>query len=349
MKALAVALLALACTVSAGSQEKPRPFKTVEIAPISPDASKCGSKWNLGFPRGLNGWMDDDHVVSSRDYYCPDRSSHYKNATAIFIVDMNGVSNSVVTYNAYEIRVSSRNTLLVEHSEGLKVSNGALVAPPATVDILDGSLRTQQTLPCPKGEGYCRIVVPDQPDAKADFALCFDTPQVFDCDLYRGNPASKVSEIRTVDPPIGSALGPFPITVLPGKPLGLRFDPKAWKVTQSDFWYFNEQSVLMRRDSSGSISPVSKEKWVPNLSSCDGQLSASEPRRFFGFCSGAHFYTDGDLDAIFGFSRIAVFDVESREMLLRIDGPAYTTALMSPSGKTVAVAHGNTIRLYRVN
>jgi hypothetical protein len=59
-------------------------------------------------------------------------------------------------------------------------------------------------------------------------------------------------------------------------------------------------------------------------------------------------YTDGDLDSIFGFSRIAVFDVETRHMLLRIDGPAYTTALMSPSGKTVAVAHGNTIRLYKV-
>jgi hypothetical protein len=66
-------------------------------------------------------------------------------------------------------------------------------------------------------------------------------------------------------------------------------------------------------------------------------------------CIGTHFYTDGELDFIFGYSRIALFDVPSRRILARIDGRAYTWAALSPDGNLVAVLHGEKINFYRVN
>jgi hypothetical protein len=49
------------------------------------------------------------------------------------------------------------------------------------------------------------------------------------------------------------------------------------------------------------------------------------------------------------FSATALFDVASRQILARIDGPAYTSAILSPSGKLIAVEHEEKIRLYLVD
>ena len=46
-------------------------------------------------------------------------------------------------------------------------------------------------------------------------------------------------------------------------------------------------------------------------------------------------------------ANIALFDVASRQILA--SGPAYTSAVLSPSGKLVAVEHERKIRLYRVD
>jgi hypothetical protein len=73
------------------------------------------------------------------------------------------------------------------------------------------------------------------------------------------------------------------------------------------------------------------------------------PRRFLATCIGAHVFTDGDLDRIFGYSRIAPFDFASLRILARIDGRAYTCAARSPEDKLVAVLHDGKVSFYRVN
>ena len=55
------------------------------------------------------------------------------------------------------------------------------------------------------------------------------------------------------------------------------------------------------------------------------------------------------LDALFGYSWIALFDVRTRKILARIDGPIYVTAFLSPSGKIIAVRKGDKVKLYRVD
>jgi len=54
-------------------------------------------------------------------------------------------------------------------------------------------------------------------------------------------------------------------------------------------------------------------------------------------------------DAIFGFSRVVLFDVSTKTVIKRIDGPAYVSAALSPSGKRVAILKGGKVRLYEVD
>ncbi len=122
-----------------------------------------------------------------------------------------------------------------------------------------------------------------------------------------------------------------------------------WKVSHTELWYFDDNGLLTSLNSENSGRPVSTEQWRPKESICVGELSVLGPRRFLAACVGAHFCTDQDLDGVFGYSRIALFDVESRHILARIDGPAYTSAALSPLGKQISVLHGSKIHLYHVN
>jgi hypothetical protein len=54
-------------------------------------------------------------------------------------------------------------------------------------------------------------------------------------------------------------------------------------------------------------------------------------------------------DAIFGFSRVVLFEVSSGHLVMRIDGPAFTSAALSPYGKRVATLRGSKVRLYEVD
>lgn len=119
-----------------------------------------------------------------------------------------------------------------------------------------------------------------------------------------------------------------------------------WKVTESDSWYFDPHGILT---SLKSGAPVTQERWTPEGCYCTGELSVSKPRRFLATCIGTHFYTDGDLDSIFGYSRIALFDVDSRRMVWHINGPPYISTALSPSGKQIAIEHLGEVSLYRVD
>jgi hypothetical protein len=71
--------------------------------------------------------------------------------------------------------------------------------------------------------------------------------------------------------------------------------------------------------------------------------------RFLAVCVGAHVYRDGMLDGDFGYSRVALFDIDTKRLIDRINGPAYTYAALSPDGKLIALEHLGTIKLYRAN
>jgi hypothetical protein len=126
----------------------------------------------------------------------------------------------------------------------------------------------------------------------------------------------------------------------------------AWCLDGRVLWYFDQHGTLTTIDANHVSTPVLSKQWVPKDSNCTGEVSTDKPQRFLASCVGAHFFSDGELDAIFGYSRIALFDVASKRILLRIDGPAFTSATVSPDGRKIATIHRGrkiTLRLYDVN
>lgn len=205
------------------------------------------------------------------------------------------------------------------------------------VSLVDWSLRVDQILECPPGTKACAIFVSPATTSGSDFALCSNVAPAEICDFYRGNPALRISEDR------------FSLRAIAANPYDQPPALRGWRVGQSETWYFDDHGRLAARDSKGGGRLVSSEHWTPDYSDCTGELSAHAPHRFLAVCLGAHFYTDGALDNLFGYSRIALFDVASQSILAHINGPAYTWAALSPSGKLIAVLHGDRIRLYRVD
>ena len=200
---------------------------------------------------------------------------------------------------------------------------------------MGADLRTPQTIQCPNNK-RCRIFPSPPGWTESDFAICSEQ-----CDMYKGMPAVHVS---TQPGSVSVANGavqkdPYPNVAISENLPTSPSSPTAWRVSDSDVWYFDVHGGLTRSSASGSTTPVSAEQWTPKSSNCTGEVSASMPKRFLATCVGAHFYTDGDLDAIFGYSRIALFDVTRRQLLVRIDGPAYTSAALSPNGRRIATIH----------
>jgi hypothetical protein len=97
----------------------------------------------------------------------------------------------------------------------------------------------------------------------------------------------------------------------------------------------------------GNSSLVNPTNFVgDNGGNCNGQLSEAQPRRFLATCVGTHWYSDGMLDNIFGFSRSVLFDVTTKSIIGRFDGSAFISAALSPSGRKIAILKGQKVRLY---
>ncbi len=149
------------------------------------------------------------------------------------------------------------------------------------VDIMGPDLRTLQTIKCPNEKTRCALFVPPLSTADSDFAICSLTTFVEDCSFYKGLPAIQISDqVPRVAVENGVARSPYPRPTLP---LGIQASwssRSAWKVNQSEIWYFDKYGVLTSLGSNGSTGPVSAEQWTPKESNCAGDLSVPNRAAF---------------------------------------------------------------------
>ncbi len=211
-------------------------------------------------------------------------------------------------------------------------------------------LQPRQSISCPIAQQRCAIYVPATFNADSDFSVCSVSADLEECRFYRGFPAREIpNPAASIALASGIPHTPYQELPYPGTGNISPQDRSAWKVSSSEIWYFDSENILTSRESGGAAAPVVTEEWTPRGSNCTGELSVSEPHRFLATCIGAHIYTDGELDGLFGYSRIAIFDTASRRILARINGRASTWAALSPQGKQVAVLHDGKVSFYRVS
>lgn len=335
MKFKFLILLFVAYTLPTFGAERPKPFQVIRLDALKPDPQGCDVKWRTFVNQMV--WTDDDHVAVWLIYFCDSRGAKDQKApTEIAIFDTTGHSHSVWSGFTFGFLPGPSGTLMVgQRSE---------------VDLLGQDLRNQQTLKCPREDAACSIFVPKRAPSNSDFALCSYTRTAEGCDYYQGLPSKMVLQRElNAAPSNGIPVDPYELENLQTANPTLPNNRHAWNVGSSERWYFDDHGRLTSLDSKRQAVPVSAEKWTPDSGNCTGDLSVAKPFRFLATCVGAHVYTDGEFDALFGYSRIALFEVASRQILARIDGPAYTSASLSPSGKLIAVEHEGKIRLYRVD
>ena len=287
-------LLVLFCSPSCA--ESPKVFQAIRLDAFRPDPRGCAVKWTTYENQMV--WVDNDHLATWLVYFCftPD-SKDRKSRTELAIFDLKGNPHSSSSWTGFGFGFlpGPSGTLLIGHTDH--------------AEILDSKLRTQETLKCPVEDVPCAIFAPPLQSVSSEFALCSYTTVAENCAFYRGFPSEKLSEKKLKEVPSrGLPIDPYTGMASSSAPTSL-YGRTGWKVSASEFWYFDYHGRLTRTDSGEPPMPVSVAKWTPNDSSCTGELSDSEPRRFLATCVGAHVYTDGELDALFGYSRIALFDV----------------------------------------
>jgi hypothetical protein len=298
---------------------------------------KCEQGWLAVWGRGLF-WIDEEHIATSQTYVCRSPGSRPAYSTELSVLDMNAaVSNRSRGIDSISrIRSGLPGSLLVTEGD--------------FVNVLDNRLQVKQTLPCPIQGKPCVIYRSNSTDSDSDFVICSISKNENDCGFYRGLPYQKVSESKIVKASSKFvADDPYQDLAISGGSVPPH-QGSVWKIASSELWYFDLFGTLSAIDSRGVTSRIAPENWENwrGESGCHGDLSSSEPRRFLVTCGGVYFYTDGDLDSIFGYAKIAVFDVSTRRLLARFSGRANTTAALSNSGKVVAIAHKKELRLYRV-
>ncbi len=116
-----------------------------------------------------------------------------------------------------------------------------------------------------------------------------------------------------------------------------RASSSSWRVSQSENWLF-KGGHLTRIGADGKSSLVSPTDFVGDQGGgCGGELSEELPRRFLATCVGTHWYSDGMFDSIFGFSHVVLFDVSTGNIIGQVDGSAYISSALSPSGREIAI------------
>lgn len=318
------------------SAEAPRPFKTIDLNRARITAQGCENKWKDWLTRVI--WLDEQHfAVALWAAGCPSDSPSGGSTIVVAVFDMAG-----------SLQGSIHRDDLTTFAKGPR---GTLVGSSwRNAEIFGADLKVEQIFDCPANSEPCGISLAPgdgQRDGPSDgsreglgseFALCSGVSGHQLCDYYRGRPAMKVSSANdtaseATDPYTGLAVSGF---------------RAAWQVSAAETWTF-KGGTLTRIGADGASSAVSAENFVgTNGGGCDGQMSGSEPRRFLAVCRGAHWYSDGMFDSIFGFSRVVLFEVPSGRQITRLDGPVAVNAELSPSGKSLAVVRGSKIRLYDV-
>lgn len=328
-------ILLLAYALPALGAEKPKAFASVDLGATATDAGTCSVKWRTSVNRLF--WVDQNHLAVQRLQYCSsEEPKSRKSSVEVLLVETNGHVGSIRRDEMFGPLRGPNGTLLIGRG--------------SQVDLFGLDLRSRQSLHCPITDKRCALYVPTLLNADSDFALCSLSADVENCGFYRGSPAEEMPQ-HAMNFAIANGIPhtPYETVPYPGTAERSPQDRSTWKVNPSEIWYFDNKDVLTSLGLNGTPSPVATESWTPEGSNCTGELSTSEPHRFLATCIGTHFYTDGDLDGILGYSRIALFDVSSRRTLARIDGRAYTWAALSPDGNLIAVLHGDKVNFYRVN
>jgi hypothetical protein len=303
--------------------QTPTPLKTIDLNKVKFQGAQCPSKWQDGYSQLI--WVDDQHfAVFLLSDECSDTVANPKPGAKVAVFDSTG------------------STLAASHRDDfISIFRG----PKGTVaglswgkiDLLDYQLHPIRTLDCPDGSQSCGITLAPSSAFDSAFALCSVKTAQRTCDFYRDWPAVRISSAT-----IPEAEDPYTHLIVSGYS-GYNAQ---WRVGPDEIWAFSD-GVLRSLHTDGTSSPVSPEDFVgKNGGGCDGELSSAESRRFLAVCAGTHWYSDGMFDSIFGFSRIVIFDVPSGRIISRIDGPEYTSAALSPSGKLIAILRGSKLRLY---
>lgn len=298
------------------------PFKTIDLSGVKIAGFACQVKFRDGLSRVI--WLDEQRLaVSSPWVRCSSAPRIGVSATAAVVFDVTG-----------SVEATTRRPAVMSFSKGPRGTFAALST--GEIELLNAQLQRQQSIECPNSSEPCDIILAPNSAFDSEFAVCtcLDKERQA-CDFYRGWPA--VPFRRTQSQPED----PYSHVVKGG--------PPGWLVGPGEMWFFHDRR-LTASDANQVLSTVTSEDFVgTNDSGCRGQISAVEPRRLLVMCTGIRLDTDGTFDAIFGFSRVVIFDVSTRTLIKRIDGPSFISAAISPSGKKVAILKGGKVRLYEVN
>jgi hypothetical protein len=333
MRVHALIVLFVTSVMPAFGGPNPTPIATINLDSIDRGADRCDGKWELVSTYVI--WIDETHMALRLFDYCDshDRNDR-RNKERLVTVNSDGHIVGTWSDEWFAMIKGPEGTLLVNHAH--------------SVDLMDRTLRTEQTIKCPEEKAVCWVFAPPV-RTDSDFAVCYKAERAQNCIFYRGRLGAEIKEASFPLSNESSVESPYKVIPLPSL---VGFSPNAvWKVSESEFWYFNKDQVLTSTTSNAGTGTSTIADWKPPRdTACGGDLSASAPHRFLAVCTGSYFYTDGLLDSIFGYSRIELFDVNSHRSLTRIDGPADTSASLSPSGKIIAVVtHDGKLRLYRVD
>jgi hypothetical protein len=318
VKTLVCAIAASCSILSNSAAQSLKPSNVIDFAKVKIAGSAC--KVNL--PSGFSNiqWVDDSRLLASTYWaHCDD-----------------AVSTDPKKFETQAVLFDPKGTILAtDHGHASLYTKGphGTVAALQTgeINLLDAQMHAEQSIPCPNNSKTCGITLTQSLTLGSDFALCTSSGQSEQvCDFYTGWPATKVRQAA------------FPTREDPFTHLA----SNAWQASASEKWLF-ESGHLTSVRADGSRSLVNPTNFVgDNGGGCNGQLSESSPRRFLATCVGTHWYSDGMFDGLFGFSRTLLFDVSTKSIIGRVDGSAFISAALSPSGRKIAILKGGKVRLY---
>ena len=271
---------------SFSAAQPPKAFKTIDLNKANIPGSTCKIELQDGSSSVM--WLDDQHLMaSSFSARCSSGSSVPAVAAEAVVFNITG-----------SVQAADRRSGAMFFSKGPRGTVAALGS--GEIELLDAQLQRQQTIKCPNSSKGCGITLAPNAAVGSEFAVCSTVDQQQQiCDFYAGWPAVTSRQTKSQ----------------PGNPYSHLVDGgphTAWQVAPGESWFFNN-GRLMAVDADKAPSPVSSEDFVGKEGGgCDGHLTEVEPKRFLAVCVGTHWYSDGMFDAIFGFSRVVLFDVSTK-------------------------------------
>ena len=315
---LACAIAASCSMLASATAQSLKPSSLIDLTKVKIAGSTC--KVNLPSDFSSIQWVDDSRLLASTYWaHCDDAISTNpkKFETEAVLFDVRGAILATAHSNA-SIYTRGPHGTIAELKTG-------------EIEVLDAQMRAEQTITCPNSSKTCGISLDQSSTGGTDFALCSSSDQSQQvCDFYSGWPATKVRQAA------------LPVREEPFT----RITNNTWQVSPTEKWLFDSGHLTSVR-ADGSRSLINPTNFVgDNGGGCNGQLSEASPRRFLATCVGTHWYSDGMFDSIFGFSHTLLFDVTKKSIIGRVDGSAFISSALSPSGRKIAILKGSKVRLY---